>query len=54
VSSQLVPSAEFAVYNHRKSSPLRPVAAIVSGPTWIDFDRFNVIAKISSLKAQLT
>jgi uncharacterized protein (TIGR03435 family) len=32
-------------YNHEN-------AAIAGGPTWIDFDRFDVIAKISSLKAQ--
>jgi uncharacterized protein (TIGR03435 family) len=30
----------------------RENGAIVGGPTWIDFDRFDVIAKISSLKAQ--
>jgi uncharacterized protein (TIGR03435 family) len=28
----------------------REGAAILGGPTWIDFDRFDVIAKISSLK----
>jgi uncharacterized protein (TIGR03435 family) len=30
----------------------RENGAIVGGPTWIAFDRFDVIAKISSLKAQ--
>ena len=30
----------------------RENGAILDGPAWIDFDRFDVIAKISSLKAQ--
>jgi uncharacterized protein (TIGR03435 family) len=30
----------------------RENGAVLGGPTWIDFDRFDVIAKISSLKAQ--
>jgi uncharacterized protein (TIGR03435 family) len=30
----------------------RDKGAVLGGPTWIDFDRFDVIAKISSLKAQ--
>jgi uncharacterized protein (TIGR03435 family) len=30
----------------------RENGAILGGPTWIDFDRFDVVAKISSLKAQ--
>ncbi len=29
----------------------RENAAVLGGPTWIDFDRFDVVAKISSLKA---
>jgi uncharacterized protein (TIGR03435 family) len=30
----------------------REKSAVLGGPTWIDFNRFDVIAKISSLKAQ--
>jgi len=30
----------------------RETGAVLGGPTWIGFDRFDVIAKISSLKAQ--
>jgi uncharacterized protein (TIGR03435 family) len=30
----------------------RENGAILGGPNWIDFDRFDVVAKISSLKAQ--
>src|SRR5580692_1253609 len=30
----------------------RESSAVLDGPTWIDFDRFDVIAKIAALKAQ--